>query len=225
MTNEYAKHKLKFLKKAYQKLIDEKVDSGKLVGDGVRGEWKAETLLDEAYKEMIEALDMAIKALEQTELNPSYNGVKSELNPCEDYISRTKLLARIDEERKHLLDIKMDGAEHVIVHHARRIIEDMPSLTPQQTRWIPVSERLPEDLEPVNITWVNHEPEPYYHDIKDRNFAATGIYYRGQWYWYSTTCADYLGEYGSNEIDKVDDAVEIIAWMPLPEPYKAESEE
>lgn len=90
----------------------------------------------------------------------------------------------------------------------------------EQTTWIPVSERLPEDLEPVNITWVNHEPEPYYHDIKDRNFVATGIYYRGQWYWYSTTCADYLGEYGSNEIDKVDDAVEIIAWMPLPKPYE-----
>ena len=90
----------------------------------------------------------------------------------------------------------------------------------EQTRWIPCSERLPEDLEPVSITWVNHEPEPYYHDIKDRNFVATGIYYRGQWYWYSTTCADYLGEYGSNEIDKVDDAVEIIAWMPLPEPYQ-----
>lgn len=86
--------------------------------------------------------------------------------------------------------------------------------------WIPVSEKLPKDLEPVNITWVNHEPEPYYHDIKDKNFVATGIYYRGQWYWYSTTCADYLGEYGSNEVDKVDDAVEIVAWMPLPKPYE-----
>lgn len=64
MTREEAKHKLDFMKKAYQKLIDEKVDSGKLVGDGVRGEWKAEAPLDEAYKDMIEALDMAIKALE-----------------------------------------------------------------------------------------------------------------------------------------------------------------
>ena len=90
--------------------------------------------------------------------------------------------------------------------------------------WISVSEKLPEDLEPVNITWVNHEPEPYYHDIKDKNFVATGIYYRGQWYWYSTTCADYLGEYGSNEVDKVDAAIEIIAWCPLPEPYKANKE-
>lgn len=102
----------------------------------------------------------------------------------------------------------------------------LPSVSvAEKTGWTPVSERLPEDLEPVNITWVNHEPEPYYHDIKDRNFVATGIYYRGQWYWYSTTCADYLGEYGSNEIDKVDDAVEIIAWMQLPKPYKPQESE
>ena len=58
--------------------------------------------------------------------------------PCEDCISRERLLARIDEERKHLLDLKMDGAEHIIVHHARRIIEDMPSVTPQPKmgKWI-----------------------------------------------------------------------------------------
>ena len=107
----------------------------------------------------------------------------------------------------------------------RKMAFDMAIKALEQTSWIPVSERLPEDLEPVNITWVNHEPEPYYHDIKNKNFVATGIHYRGQWYWYSTTCADYLGEYGSNDIDKVDDAVEIVAWMPLPKPYKAESED
>lgn len=54
-----------------------------------------------------------------------------EQQTCEDCISRTELLSRIDEERKHLLDLNMDGAEHVIVHHARRIIEDMPSVTPK----------------------------------------------------------------------------------------------
>ena len=67
---EKAKHKMDFLKKAYQKLIDEKVDSGKLVGDGVMGEWKAETPIDEAYKDMIEALDLVIKVLEQTRWIP-----------------------------------------------------------------------------------------------------------------------------------------------------------
>ena len=92
----------------------------------------------------------------------------------------------------------------------------------KKTRWIPVSEGSPEDLEVVNITWVNHKPEPYYCDIKDKPFTATGIYFKKQWYWWSTVCADYLREYGSNDMDKVDAAIEIIAWCPLPEPYKAE---
>ena len=54
-----------------------------------------------------------------------------EIEPCDDCISREEVLAKIDEERKHLLDLKMDGAEHIVVHHARRIIEDMPPVTPQ----------------------------------------------------------------------------------------------
>ena len=57
--------------------------------------------------------------------------VQPKIEVSEDCISRTRLLARIDEERKYLLDIKMDGAEHIIVHHARRIIEDMPSVNPE----------------------------------------------------------------------------------------------
>lgn len=61
-----------------------------------------------------------------------------ELEPCEDCVSRRELLGRIDAERRHLLDIGMDGAEHIIVHHARRIIEGMPSVKPQRPKgkWI-----------------------------------------------------------------------------------------
>ena len=91
--------------------------------------------------------------------------------------------------------------------------------------WIPVSERLPEDLEPVNITWVNHNPESYYADIKDKPFTATGVYFNGQWYWWSTLCTDILAEYSHSYDDIIDDDIEITAWMPLPQPYKAESEE
>ena len=50
-----------------------------------------------------------------------------EQQSCEDTISRTEALRLIDEERQHLLRLNMDGAEHIIVHYARRIIEDMPS--------------------------------------------------------------------------------------------------
>lgn len=86
--------------------------------------------------------------------------------------------------------------------------------------WIPVSERLPEDLEPVNITWVNHNPESYYADIKDKPFTATGHYCNGRWWWYSVTCQDYLNEYGRCDVDAMDDDIEVIAWQPLPKPYK-----
>ena len=77
----------------------------------------AEDLQYHSADEMKEALDMITKVLEQ--------------QTCEDCISRTELLAKIDEERKHLLDLKMDGAEHIVVHHARRIVEEMPSVTPK----------------------------------------------------------------------------------------------
>lgn len=89
-----------------------------------------------------------------------------------------------------------------------------------EPRWIPCSERLPENMEPVNITWVNRDPGPYYMHIKDKPFTATGIYFKGQWYWWSSTCADMLCEYGHTWIDSVDDGIEITAWMPLPEPYE-----
>lgn len=79
------------------------------------------------------------------------------------------------------------------------------------TPWIPVSVRLPKELELVNVVWVNHRPEPYYQEI------ATAVYYREKWYWWSCVCEDFLAEYGMNEMDKVDDAIEITHWMPLPE--------
>jgi hypothetical protein len=53
--------------------------------------------------------------------------INSELEPCDDCISRKEALRLIDKERQHLLRLNMDGAEHIIVHYARRIIEDMPS--------------------------------------------------------------------------------------------------
>jgi len=89
-----------------------------------------------------------------------------------------------------------------------------------QGEWIPVSERLPDDLEPVNITWINHCPEPYYKETKDKPFTATGVYFNGQWYWWSTLCADTLAEYSHNFDDVVDGSIEVIAWQPLPEPYE-----
>lgn len=139
------------------------------------------------------AFKLAIKALEQ--------------QPSEDCISREEAI-RVAEQGQ------IQGYEWQF-----KKLCNLPPVTPK-TEWIPVSERLPEELEPVNITWVNHNPESYYADIKDKPFTATGVYFNGQWYWWSTLCTDILAEYSHNYDDIIDDDIEIRAWMPLPEPYK-----
>lgn len=131
------------------------------------------------------------------------NGIPVE--PCEDCISRGEVM-------KLLNDGWWKGV------YPSGPIAALPSVTPMQM-WIPVTERLPEDLEPVNITWVNHNPRGYYADIKDKSFTATGHYCKGRWYWYSSTCQDYLEEYGRCDVDEIDTDIEVTAWMPLPEPY------
>ena len=51
--------------------------------------------------------------------------------------------------------------------------------------WIPCSERLPEDIKPVIITWKNTDPASYYQYIVGKHFIGTGHYCNGKWYWYS----------------------------------------
>jgi len=151
MTVDEAKHKMDFLKKAYQKLIDEKVDSGKLVGDGVMGEWKAETPIDEAYKDMIEALDLVIKVLEQTRWIPM----------------KTREMTKEEKE-----EIGFDFG----------YMYDCP---------------LPDDGQEVLIT-------DCYGNVEIDTF-----------------CRDYDGVYFEENCDDG----EVVAWMPLPQPYKTESED
>ena len=76
----------------------------------------------------------------------------------------------------------------------------------EQTRWVPVSERLPEDHKDVLICLssgqicvgcYNSHRLPF-----SNNVIGWGASYAHNW------CSD-----------------EIVAWMPLPQPYKAESEE
>ena len=67
MENREAIRKIKFMRDAYQKLIDENVDEGRFVGTDVTGMWKADTPLNEVYREHVDALDLAISALEKQE--------------------------------------------------------------------------------------------------------------------------------------------------------------
>lgn len=124
-----------------------------------------------------------------------------------DYISR--------EAAKQILSILLvkDAAEC-----ACNLIDSVfPADVEPVRRWIPCSERPPEELEPVNVVWVNHNPEPYYQEMKDVPQKATAVYYRKKWYWWSCVCEDLLAECGRNEPDLVDSKIEITHWMPLPE--------
>ena len=136
-----------------------------------------------------------------------------------------------EERSQAIADMRRMKAEYMNGKKMDEVAErkcksfDMAIKALEQTTWIPVSEKLPEDTYPVNITWVNHNPESYYTDIKDKPFTATGHYCNGRWWWYSVTCQDYLDEYGRSDVDAMDDDVEVIAWMPLPEPYEPQESE
>lgn len=66
--------------------------------------------------------------------------------------------------------------------------------------WIPCSERLPKEKARV-LT---------YDTMGDIVF---GQYDKGRWYWEAEACADYWAKNDG-----------VIAWMPLPKPYREEDE-
>ena len=96
-------------------------------------------------------------------------------------------------------------------------IDDAPSIDVPQ--WIPCSERLPENIRPVLVTWKNNDPASYYQYIVGKHYIGTAHYHRGKWYWYSSATEDLLAEYGKCDSEEFDEAIEAVAWMPLPKPY------
>ena len=86
------------------------------------------------------------------------------------------------------------------------------------SEWILCSERLPDDIRPVLVTWKNNDPASYYQYIVGKHFIGTAHYHRGKWYWYSSVTEDLLAEYGKCDSEEFDEAIEAVAWMPLPKP-------
>ena len=121
-----------------------------------------------------------------------------------------------DASNDHMYESYFDGKEDGI----REAIEIVKQEAEKcNSGWILCSERFPDECVPVNVTWINRNPESYYAKIKDVPFSATAVYYNSKWYWYSSTCIDYLTEYGKNDFDLVDKDIDIIAWMELPSAY------
>ena len=144
------------------------------------------------YLKQKEAYDLAIKALEE--------------RPQGDLISREALLKRVDEERKYLIARGQTGAEHILVHNFRDLIDNAPTVEytfeeafqttvceqrlycPERPQWIPVSERLPEysGLYLISVDDL----------VTVANFTGT-----------------YFMRSGGGR-------VKVYAWQPLPDPYK-----
>ena len=106
---------------------------------------------------------------------------------------------------------------------ATKAIESIPSADRPQ-EWILCSERLPEDIRPVLVTWKNTDPASYYQYIVGKHFIGTAHYHKGKWYWYSSVTEDLLAEYSKCDSEEFDEAIEAVAWMPLPKPWKGEDE-
>ena len=106
---------------------------------------------------------------------------------------------------------------------AVNVIKDLPPAQPEP-HWIPVSERLPKNIRPVIVTWKNTDPASYYQYIVGKHFTGTACYKNGKWYWYSSTTEDMLAEYGRYDSEEFDEAIECVAWMPLPVPFKEADE-
>lgn len=150
-----------------------------------------------ADQELIQALRTHLEAARKIGLYSGKSGIWAVIEQAAD---------RIANQNTHIAALQ-------------KAIEDLRAQLP---RWIPVTERLPEERVLVNVVWVNRAPEPYYEKIKNVPFSGTACFYGGRWYWDSPVLLDYLAEYGKDEFDLVDEAVEITHWAPLPEPPEVE---
>lgn len=140
--------------------------------------WESECKSKHPIKE---ALHAARKALEQ--------------EPCEDAVSRKSVIAIIQNHWWNCRDID-------------KLVNDLPSVTPQEPNWIKCSEHLP-DFD-VDVLATTKE----YGDVVKVTRWRTILKDCG-WEWVLV----------DNIEGNVYNSDEIIAWMPLPQPYKTESEE
>ena len=131
-------------------------------------------------------------------------------------------VSRMDREKaiKILTLFREEWDRHSKTPNAKALDMAIEALQEPERKWIPVSERLPDELVAVNVTWINRCPQNYYMHIKDKPFTDTAVLYRGKWYWWDATIIDYLSEYGIRISEAIDKSIDILAWQPLPEPYK-----
>ena len=102
---------------------------------------------------------------------------------------------------------------------AKTMIESLPSAQPEP-KWIPVSERLPKSRTYCLFTVFEHDSELEATTIETVYGCFDDYGERRYWSW-----EDEFGECcieGEEQLDGDHDEIieKVLAWMPLPEPYK-----
>ena len=84
-----------------------------------------------------------------------------------------------NEDKRDLIRLSEDfkNPEHIVLENNNQTNQES-----SKSPWISVSEKLPETIEPVNITFVNHNLPFYYSDFKNNPLTATAHYCNGEWW-------------------------------------------
>ena len=132
---------------------------------------------------------------------------KRQAEPCEDCVSRKSLKHKLQERHDFFIDAyggfinlpQKDKARVDAIATCIAMVVNEPPVKPTQN-WIPVSERLPEENGFYLATCDG--------EICGENEPFTGLaeYENGKW------------------VDDEEDYQCVLAWMPLPKPYKTEME-
>jgi len=130
-----------------------------------------------------------------------YKAKSLEQEPCEDSISREAVFETID-------DCSSDGLKGIFCSYDdgerfKKYIKELPSVTPTQ-KWISTSEKLPRKNEYVGNVDKHYLIQDEFGDMQVAAYTNRG--------WIP------IHTIGAFEYD-------VVAWQPLPEAYKVESEE
>ena len=198
------------------------------------GWWTRNDKIAEAcYKIAIEILERLPSAEPETHDNArETHACDNERTETHDLISRKAAINAINswfEKAKHPMNRgAYNNGELAAYSTAISEIENLPSAETfsygHENDWIPASERLPEEAYPVIVTWKNDDPASYYQYILGKHYAGVAHYKHGKWYWYSSITEDVLMEYGRCDSEEFDEAIEVLAWMPLPKPASMEKD-
>lgn len=144
---------------------------------------------------------MAVSGMSVEELTDAFTKGYRLVSPDRKMPESEDAIEFSEKDAIKMLKSKMNGHTDTSYEWAETVRMAIKAL--EQTRWIPVSERLPEEDGQYLIT-VKYKPEADYENI----YAEHGEWIDGRW---DMFCFGHCGEVEG-----------IIAWMPLPEPYKAE---